>query len=169
MRRRCGRAWWSATAAAWSPPSTCPRLRTSQRAMPLAPSTRRAQIAMASLPVALAAGAARATPMLFKSPAASSSCPVRAGSAHACLHAGRGLQRQHCSRGPTSPRPILMPKTLDPKPVPRQVVRSWVTPRRAARGAAQPPALDEAVAWLARAAPVPPELVAALAGKHLKG
>ena len=44
-----------------------------------------------------------------------------------------------------------------------------MTPRRAARAAAQPLALDEAVAWLARAAPVPPELVAALAGKHVTG
>ena len=42
-----------------------------------------------------------------------------------------------------------------------------MTPRRAARAAAQPLALDEAVAWLARAAPAPPELVAALAGRRL--
>lgn len=44
------------------------------------------------------------------------------------------------------------------------MVRSWVTPRRVARMAAQPLALDEAVAWLACAAPTPPELIAALAG-----
>lgn len=42
----------------------------------------------------------------------------------------------------------------------------WVTPRRAARMAAQPLALDEAMVWLVRAAPTPPELVAALAGAH---
>ena len=42
----------------------------------------------------------------------------------------------------------------------------WVTPRRAARMAAQPLALDEAMAWLVRAAPTPPELVTALAGAH---
>jgi hypothetical protein len=42
-----------------------------------------------------------------------------------------------------------------------------VTPRRVARAAAQPLALDEAVAWLACAAPTPPELVAALAGARL--
>ena len=67
-----------------------------------------APIANAPLPIAPAGGAALCV-TLFVS--AQRRCHFRSGSECNCLHAGRGLQRQHCSRGQT--KHIL---TLDLRP-----------------------------------------------------